>query len=34
MGHFWTLGGNITAACAGNADYRQGKEKLWQRLKR
>lgn len=27
MGHFGTLGGNITAACAGNADYRQGKEK-------
>lgn len=34
MGHFGTLGGNITAACAGNADYRQGKEKCYQRLKR
>ena len=25
--HPRTLGGNITAACAGNADYRQDKEK-------
>ena len=30
IGHFW----NITAACAGNADYSQGREKRWQRLKR
>lgn len=27
MGHCGTLGGNVTATCAGNADYKQDKEK-------